>query len=962
LSQAGQDEVVTLDYDSSGLDGYAAVNVDRLSATQGSEVHLELFDQALNIDPTNEDIVIFYVPSDGTAGTVSFTNGTHPGDYAGGHEAENMGFGDNGVLKINYNTNSAADSSGTAVPVLANQVSVDDPTADQYLVFYEGADNSGVFYNTDDADTSNLIVSSTAKRGTTATIDYNDTPVTFLVANDFGDLDMDESSIGDEWNSGETLAVTLVDQDLNKNTISDEDMVMTNAYNSTIPSLQIGSPITMTGDSLFGNTENAAAGHSGCNIGTFNKICTLTSPVTATLMDSNYSQVSFNGTTIADMRTAGDAASYIFANYDVTELTGAVTGVSLVDASGDALYAETSTTSEQGLVQLTTTIAVVGANNVVETDTLILNFTGVLVGATGDSIYADIFTFGDRVNNAMYRFLLEETDDNTGIFEGDVEFIMINQLNVDNASTFSGITTLSDSITMIVHEDMTDEDSPRINYLDLGADGVATQIADQVAAPSHSGTVSFDSDNYKTADTVVVTLDDQDLNTDSELLDVYITSTDDNVGNAGTDHVLDITFNDVQWQSGSDAGATAGSPDDGLEASGFTLVETGLDTGIFVGSFQVPSTYYDSGTATTVTTTGTDIEVNYNDHRDASGETIEVGDGASVNANTGSVEFDRTVYPVPWGNETDSERFSLHATAVEPATITSLSLAQGNVTVHVSVTDADYDVSAFGEDSISDTEVVLKIERGSSTVTVATFGNAANPITETAPSSGVFEYDQAVGYRSGPDDASCPSVFSTGCVLQGDILTVEYSDLKDASGQPQTVTDSATFDLRNGVLQADKSVYLIGSDMILTLIEPDFDRDNDGAESYTLDLIEWDSDAATTTMGTYGVSGAAAAFDPEPSLFRETGDSTGIFQVVIEIPDTLGGELLDRGEQIDLEYTDWGPAGADYVGQEDEDIGLTVYTSNFGATIELDQKVYTWTDKVYITIVAPDHNFDSGLV
>ena len=150
-------------------------------------------------------------------------------------------------------------------------------------------------------------------------------------------------------------------------------------------------------------------------------------------MSSLYTQVSLNGTTIADMRTAGNDASYIFANYDVTELTGAVTGVALVDASGDALYAETSTTSEQGLVQLTTTIAAVGANNVVETDTLILNFTGVLVGATGDSIYADIFTFGDRVNNAMYRFLLEETDDNTGVFEGDVEFIMINQLNVDNA-------------------------------------------------------------------------------------------------------------------------------------------------------------------------------------------------------------------------------------------------------------------------------------------------------------------------------------------------------------------------------------------------------------------------------------------------------------------------------------------------------------------------------------------------
>ena len=105
----------------------------------------------------------------------------------------------------------------------------------------------------------------------------------------------------------------------------------------------------------------------------------------------------------------------------------------------------------------------------------------------------------------------------------------------------------------------------------------------QVAAPSHSGVVTFDSANYKTADTVVVTLDDQDLNTDSELIDVYITKADDKVGNAGTDHVLDITFNDVLWQDGAEAGGTAGSPDDGLLHSGFTLVETAVDSGIFMG-------------------------------------------------------------------------------------------------------------------------------------------------------------------------------------------------------------------------------------------------------------------------------------------------------------------------------------------------------------------------------------------
>ena len=61
--------------------------------------------------------------------------------------------------------------------------------------------------------------------------------------------------------------------------------------------------------------------------------------------------------------------------------------------------------------------------------------------------------------------------------------------------------------------------------------------------------------------------------------------------------------------------------------------------------------------------------------------------------------------------------------------------------------------------------------------------------------------------------------------------------------------------------------------------------ENDKDETYDLDLIEWDSDAAKVTMG--DADGEGAAFDPEPSSFRETGDSTGIFQIVIEIPQTL---------------------------------------------------------------------------
>ena len=152
----------------------------------------------------------------------------------------------------------------------------------------------------------------------------------------------------------------------------------------------------------------------------------------------------------------------------------------------------------------------------------------------------------------------------------------------------------------------------------------------------------------------------------------------------------------------------------------------------------------------------------------------------------------------------------------------------------------------------------------------------------------------------------------------------EYTDQNDASGNSAVAYDSATFDLRNGVIQTDKSVYIIGSDIIMTLIEPDLDLESDESETWDLDLIEWDSDAFTNTMGNAG--GAAASFDPEPSDFRETGDSTGIFQIVIEMPSELGGSSLDRGELIELEYTDWAPAGANFVGEEYTDIGPVSYT------------------------------------
>ncbi len=642
--------------------------------------------------------------------------------------------------------------------------------------------------------------------------------------------------------------------------------------------------------------------------------------------------------------------------------------------------------------------------------------TNAKTDAKADPIVLDFFAFGfgddGRTANQIVRLELEETGDNTDTFVGGLEYTMLNQLNILDADTYKGLSPISDEPTFIVMEDLTDEDSPRVNYLDLGADGVSTQIADQQAAPSHSGVVSLDSKSYKVADTVIVKLTDADLNVDSDLIDIFTVVEDGDLADTvGKDvsksysksiganktisesgnplgRILDVTFDDETWtvnECGDDPNS-----DDGLHETGFTLIETETASGVFTGSFQIPAMYCpteingennDDGKRLSVT--GTDIEVNYLDYRDESGEIIEVGDSAGVRASTGSISLDRTVYPVPFADNA----FPLHP-SIDTSDGSKFKdegasgyLPQGDAIIHVRVSDPDYDLSASGEDTIaSGTKgpIEVTVSRGQASKIVATAGGenvieATNttakeygPITEIAPDAGIFEADIPISYNDGPTN-DCPvypnaanNIFKDGCILQGDIITVQYEDPTDASGEPNTITDSATFDLRNAVLQSGKSVYIIGSDMILTLIEPDFDLDNDGAETYPLDLIEWDSDAGTTSMGKYGTD--AAAFDPEPADFRETGDSTGVFQVVVEVPAELGGDKLERGEEIELEYTDWGPSGSDHVGDEDEDINLTIFTSNFGSTVELDQKVYTWTDKVYITIVAPDHNFDSDLV
>ena len=150
----------------------------------------------------------------------------------------------------------------------------------------------------------------------------------------------------------------------------------------------------------------------------------------------------------------------------------------------------------------------------------------------GQPLVTDFFSTGitndgvsnaQRINNGIYRFELEETGDNTGIFTGSNQYVMLNQLNIFDPITYSTLRPVQHDVKFVAIQDMLQAEAraPQVTYLDLGQDGVSTQISAQTDIPTHTGIVSFDSKTYKIADTVTITLNDGDLNVDNDLIDIY---------------------------------------------------------------------------------------------------------------------------------------------------------------------------------------------------------------------------------------------------------------------------------------------------------------------------------------------------------------------------------------------------------------------------------------------------------
>ena len=897
-------ESVAVTYDDD-LTGSSSVTLDRTDVPQGAMVHVTISDTRLNLDPTNADTWTITVNTEAFEnGTTTMRDNTAPVYLGGTH----------GVLNI------------------PEELLDVDAAAVTEITFTETDSNSGEFASDDDK-VSNVYLDEDAPLNKDLEITYADgddnNSVTLFVT----DTDPTISIAGDgSWSPGEVATVTLTAPNLDFNT-KDTDNIEIDA--ESVPTITTGDPITIADfepyeyprDATISSNETVTQGltHLTYNFSdTDQTLVEADSPIRTIGEDTNGDRYLIDEAIAA---TALEADTILFN----------ATGMSV---SAPFYHVHVSTSAEG--VKLTLVNATDGAavtiNEAVDANAnplpadLQIRVADAGEGfKDGDVIVVDILSFGNDNNNAIYRHMLEETDN--GVFTGTVAYDLLNQISVAQAGTYGDIETEDSALDIII----ADEDDVEIDYAGK---------TDSVDTVTSGGTVSFDAERYSTNGAVVVTLVDPDLAGERFTLDE-----DGSVRFAGHEaKLMEFMIEDTPWIdcSTTEDGERLGL---GLDDA-FTLVETPGSPGTFTGGFDIPNEYcinvdYTDPIGDVATVTGKSIQVTYHDYIDETGIGRTVSDSATVQAVTGSVTLDRNVYPVP-------------SIAEDGA---------GNTIIHIEINDPDHNTDSDELNNIPTTQVDIyirpvndpnqeEISTELNDVTNLRYsvngeGNLADSFGETSEDSGIFAETIEITYDVLGSDDNNP----TDQIAQSYIISVTYNDDSDVTGETSSTTDSAVFNLGNAVLSADAQEYTINQKAFITLVDQDRNYDSDERERIALDEIVWEGSADTD------LSESRSTFDPSPSYLRETESNSGIFLVEITIPEEVtergDREPLQRGERVTLSYEDYSPAGS----KIPSETSSTTVEANFaisrtGASLSLDKDVYSWRDRVTVTVVAPDANLD----
>lgn len=142
------------------------------------------------------------------------------------------------------------------------------------------------------------------------------------------------------------------------------------------------------------------------------------------------------------------------------------------------------------------------------------------------------------------------------------------------------------------------------------------------------------------------------------------------------------------------------------------------------------------------------------------------------------------------------------------------------------------------------------------------------------------------------------NIFQACFKMEGDEWKVGETYIVRATHGSTYSEDSFIIEQRMPVVLSDKPSYVIGSDMILTVIDPDADKDNEVVE-----FVGDSKDSKVVIESKYGKI--------DGYRLRETGDSTGIFQGIVGIlgirnngtviPKRFGEKLIEKIQGVGID-------------------------------------------------------------
>ena len=653
----GQTQQVLLEYDEMQNISFS---IDRDSYPNNAEVFLILNDFQLNQDPTDEDSWTFAVDTIPSTFYQAFDNSGK--DAANGNSGlvnlipnlSNLGFENNGKLSLDIGsimklkTNSDQPDTSVNAGGSSNVYS-------EIITLVEQGPNSGLFESYDSSDQSVIGISSDAPRGQTGQITYDKKSISVLTGFSTASVSLNNERVltvgnNESLRPGTEYSVSLIDSDQNLNTGARDHLDVFRAT-AIIPSILIGHPVTLentqnvlfhaTSPDGFGDYVNSFVPDSNSDILIIDTSTTKndsfemisvnlgisTSSLSSVLLD--VSELNTHGTNWINYDLRSFENDFGISDFKDTSFVlsfGALgaSPITIVDA-GDII-------SSQGFVQIDNSdvVDILAENGIVF---LLVNFdssdddVGMLNISNEKNkqpIVFDFFSFGlqndQSINNAIYRFELEETRDNSSIFEGTFEYAVTNQLNMLDPDFIQTLQPIDDEIKIIVTNRLTDDDGITISYSDLDGVGVSTITSTKSDANTNSGIVSTSSPSYRFGQPVTLTLKDPDLNLNGDTVEIYSVINDPNspyVDTVGKDGqiLLEIKLKDIRYKRCMVDGVEHG----GLGATGFTLVETGPSTGIFEGVFKMPSKICNKFGTGLISTAGGSLDAKYHDSRDSFG-------------------------------------------------------------------------------------------------------------------------------------------------------------------------------------------------------------------------------------------------------------------------------------------------------------------------------------------------------